>query len=153
MATNSHLRGMTVALILGLLLCSCRSPVRVNTHRLFAGFDYVGSYAGDPSSIPADLNTGNEPAFPAADLAYVYRPRGVEDFRQLGTSKFVERLKEQGFHIQSAPGLHGSGFTSVDPKTTGFVIEFSKRNCGGSITGTQRTNGSEDYVLKMQEGC
>lgn len=144
---------MAAALILGLVLCSCKSPVRVDTQKLFAGFDYVGSYAGDPASTPADLNRGSQPAAPVAEIAYVYRPQELGNFHELGMSTFIDRLKKQGFEIQSAPGIHGGDFVSVDPTTVIFVIDFSKRDCSGSLTGKQRTNGSEEYILKLREGC
>jgi hypothetical protein len=153
MATKSHGRALIVALILGLLMGSCKSPVRVDSQRLFAGFDYAGSYAGDPSSIPADLQRDSPPAVPTAEINYVYRPRETGRFHELGMSTFVDRLKQQGFQIQSAPGINGGNFTPVDPTTILFVIDFYKRDCAGSLTGKQRTDGSEEYVLKLRDGC
>lgn len=140
-------------MILGLLLCSCKSAVRLDTQRLFAGFDYAGSYAGDTASTPADLNRTSQPATPAPDIDYVYRPKEMGNFQELGSSTFITRLKQQGFQIQSAPGINGGDFTAVDPTTILFVIDFSQRDCAGSVTGKQRTNGSEEYILKLRQGC
>lgn len=132
---------------------SCRAVVPLNTKALFEGFAYVGSHSGDVRSGPMDLRKDREPSVPQAEVAYVYRPQSLGNFETAGTTLFIERLRRQGFQIESAPGIHGWGFATFDPGGAVFVIDFSKGPCSGSIRGTQDIGGSEEYVLRLRPGC
>ena len=141
---------------LGLLLLagSCKSPTQLDSHRLFDGFTYRGSYQGDVQTTPAKLTSDREPTRPEAETVYVYTPPQNGSFSEYGTQIFPARLRQQGMEVISGPGVNGGDFFVADPTTTIFDITFRHgESCRGSLVGKQKNNGVELYVLRLHAGC
>lgn len=150
---NMQLRLPVLLLVVTCAMCSCRPNHAINPKALFEGYTYVGSYFGDVRPSSGGIRNDKEPSIPEVEVAYVYRPQSLGNFEKAGTSLFVERLRRQGFQIDSAPGVGGGGFATFDPGGAVFVIDFSKGPCSGTIKGAQSSEGIEEYVLKLRRPC
>lgn len=125
-------------------------PTPPDLARIFAGFDYVGSYESSPLlRIPRERMSfgGNAPSRPSDGSAYVYRKASSEKFETLATSVLPTRLRDQGFAVDPASG-------TFEPGDGSFAIVFSRSKCHGFAFGKQKDQ-DEEFVLQLDvdSGC
>ena len=137
------------------LSCGRLEP-RLDVAKLFDGFAYVGSYPSSPLlRVPeAQLShDGTPPTYAKNGQAFVYRKGRNETFGTLAQSVLPNRLKAQGFAVQTTPESNVTSYATFDDGEA-FTIVFRRGKCGGYLFG-RRNSADEKFVLQLDSdsGC